>query len=668
MKFSAGSFVVYLSSQYINSAFAFTTPCINDPRSHSIFHTKNRSHTTFLGVSKSEPDVDEKNISKANDKDTSVLLPAETSVSENNGDEKLTNSPSSASNLFHQVEEADENMEEDEAFDKDVKKEFVKGVTDDDEVESKGWDIFDDQQSPLDNIVKDESMIDIVDSTDKVKSEEEFAPIKAYNSLGAFLLQRKRIEESEMRKISTSNSTKPNGSKNSSTVAKENIGGVSLNQINVNATEVQREFDTALQKFANDAESTLASFMDTYNQNAVGEDSKKGSKAKKSEKKRGSNELEREKELLAIDEALIKEVDESISIVTGSGSELGKKELLKDIEILKDIPSTVSVKDSQATGIKMLPLSNPQHISRIELDMRLLSVSIASSIETIEEWTEFCKDGGGILPLLECIRDGAKEIRQGPISIRGDRYDENVISLVEQREVAFEAACKATKALRDLCVISKPFSAVVTDSILRVDSVWAQKKSKNGKDESLRNGIISDLSILLKHSADADKLYGGLGDAKTIKKLKMRGLDILNTRRQRRLGRQRCGLYVAQLLLAMSFASDKAVDRMRATSGFTDTVLSCSSYARKERVRRRWIRYPIEVMKRRLKSKKDEESIEEDPFLTAASVSQGLQGQIQGTSNQLLAAIGYNEWYPKTAGQRGLRILCLEYVKNPCHL
>ena len=135
---------------------------------------------------------------------------------------------------------------------------------------------------------------------------------------------------------------------------------------------------------------------------------------------------------------------------------------------------------------------------------------------------------------------------------------------------------------------------------------------------------------------------------------------MLNTRRQRRLGRQRCGLYVAQLLLAMSFASDKAVDRMRATSGFTDTVLSCSSYARKERVRRRWIRYPIEIMKRRLKSKKDEETIEEDPFLTAASVSQGLQGQIQGTSNQLLAAIGYNEWYPKTAGQRGLRILCLE--------
>ena len=29
-------------------------------------------------------------------------------------------------------------------------------------------------------------------------------------------------------------------------------------------------------------------------------------------------------------------------------------------------------------------------------------------------------------------------------------------------------------------------------------------------------------------------------------------------------------------------------------------------------------------------------------------------------SNQLLAAIGHNEWYPKTAGQKGLRILCLD--------
>jgi hypothetical protein len=125
-----------------------------------------------------------------------------------------------------------------------------------------------------------------------------------------------------------------------------------------------------------------------------------------------------------------------------------------------------------------------------------------------------------------------------------------------------------------------------------------------------------------------------------MQNLKNRGLDIMSKLRRRRITGQSCALYVVQLLLAMSFASDKAVDRLRATSGFTDTVLSCSSYAQKERLRRRWVRYPIEVIKRRFKSNEPNKGTTEDPFLTAASVSTGLSGQIQGTSNQLLAAIG----------------------------
>ncbi len=107
----------------------------------------------------------------------------------------------------------------------------------------------------------------------------------------------------------------------------------------------------------------------------------------------------------------------------------------------------------------------------------------------------------------------------------------------------------------------------------------------------------------------------------------------------------------------MSFASDKAVDVLRATQGLTDTVLACSSYAQAERLRRRWIRYPMEVAKRLFSS---EVAGKERPFLAAASVNKGISGQTQGSANQLLAAIGYNVWYPKTAGQRGLRILCLD--------
>ena len=97
--------------------------------------------------------------------------------------------------------------------------------------------------------------------------------------------------------------------------------------------------------------------------------------------------------------------------------------------------------------------------------------------------------------------------------------------------------------------------------------------------------------------------------------------------------RQKYALYVVQLLLAMSFASDKAVDRLRATEDLTETVLSCSSYAQKERLRRRWIKYPIEVIRRKLTKGKgkteDDDENKEDPFLAAASVASGISGQIQ---------------------------------------
>ncbi len=79
----------------------------------------------------------------------------------------------------------------------------------------------------------------------------------------------------------------------------------------------------------------------------------------------------------------------------------------------------------------------------------------------------------------------------------------------------------------------------------------------------------------------------------------------------------------------MACASDKAVDRLRATEGLTDAVLSCSSYAQKERLRRRWIKYPIELFRRKFRKSEVEDESNEDPFLTAASVADGIPGQIQ---------------------------------------
>jgi Patatin len=384
---------------------------------------------------------------------------------------------------------------------------------------------------------------------------------------------------------------------------------------------------------------------------------------------------EQKEEENRMDPELIRELDASVSILTGSGSEIGRREILKDIEMLRDVTSTSSsssmrqrrggeVQDVDNEVTNLLPLSDPRHTARIEIDMRRLAVNIASNIESIDQWKSFCEDGGGILPLLECIRDGAREVRQGQLLTQGNDYDsQGMLGLVEQREAAFEAACKACKALRDLCVISKPFSAVITDSILRADVMWAigvDVESKTEKKQLFKGGILFDLAFLIKYSMDSDKLYNPRSERDGMPSLRSNGINIISNRKQRKLARQRCALYVIQLLLAMSFASDKAVDRLRATMGLTDTVLACSSYAKKERLIRRWIRYPIELIKRKVRSEESNEEISEDPFLTAASVATGISGQIKGTSNQLLAALGYNVWYPKTAGQKGLRILCLD--------
>jgi hypothetical protein len=509
-------------------------------------------------------------------------------------------------------------------------------------------------------------------------SETSFSSIM---SLGSFLLQRKAIEEDEIEKLKSREGKER--MQQISNVEKESDEANRVKVIGpLNPTDVQREFDEALQKFASDAETTIASFIDTYNQGAVGEDKKlKGKKMTDKVKKQPKkltipkSKDEQKEEENRMDPELIRELDASVSILTGSGSEIGRREILKDIEMLRDVTSTSSsssmrqrrggeVQDVDNEVTNLLPLSDPRHTARIEIDMRRLAVNIASNIESIDQWKSFCEDGGGILPLLECIRDGAREVRQGQLLTQGNDYDgQGMLGLVEQREAAFEAACKACKALRDLCVISKPFSAVITDSILRADVMWAigvDVESKTEKKQLFKGGILFDLAFLIKYSMDSDKLYNPRSERDGMPSLRSNGINIISNRKQRKLARQRCALYVIQLLLAMSFASDKAVDRLRATMGLTDTVLACSSYAKKERLIRRWIRYPIELIKRKVRSEESNEEISEDPFLTAASVATGISGQIKGTSNQLLAALGYNVWYPKTAGQKGLRILCLD--------
>ena len=120
--------------------------------------------------------------------------------------------------------------------------------------------------------------------------------------------------------------------------------------------------------------------------------------------------------------------------------------------------------------------------------------------------------------------------------------------------------------------------------------------------------------------------------------------------------RQRYKLYVLQMLLAMAIASDDAIDTFRSSPELKEAFLSVSSYAFTQKTRR-WLRYPGELWKHFHRRKNEHRS---RPFIEAASVRDGLSGQVQGTANQLLAAIGYNQWVPKIPRQKGLRILCFD--------
>lgn len=155
-------------------------------------------------------------------------------------------------------------------------------------------------------------------------------------------------------------------------------------------------------------------------------------------------------------------------------------------------------------------------------------VSIAASIDKPWQWKLFFDEGGGVLPLLECIRDGARAVEQGQLDFL-DGDVEGVNSLKEQHEASFSAACTACRALRDLSALSKDFAAVVTDDILRVNTQWSTCVLEGSGYDCSSGGLVSDLLILLKHANEAESFY------KAPRKGERRRASFsLSNRRQRR--------------------------------------------------------------------------------------------------------------------------------------
>ena len=328
-------------------------------------------------------------------------------------------------------------------------------------------------------------------------------------------------------------------------------------------------------------------------------------------------------------------------------------------------------------------LSKAEHYDgRIGRDIRHLAVSTASCIDSVEEWQLFCQQStGGLEPLIECIRDGAKSIRKGnssPTDIKSKgRFARN--------EEDFRVASSACKVLRDLCALSQDLAAVITDGILRANTAYNMTEEYS---------LMDDMCTILRQGDDLLDISNPSSEKNSRRKRQNpfrqrqnpeNELEVSQSGksksskwtmgffRGRREARLRSKLHVTQLLLAMTIASDSAVDAIRSTEGLKDALIAHSSYASKER-RRRWMRYPGEKLKsmwlakrknERKASSKSSETKEpkkkrRQPFLEAASLQNNLNGRIKGTANQVLAAIGHNEWVPKIPGQKGLRILCLD--------
>jgi len=373
---------------------------------------------------------------------------------------------------------------------------------------------------------------------------------------------------------------------------------------------------------------------------------------KKSSKKMGDSDQQKQSKMPSlspsyqIDPKTAKELDDSVTHLFPAL--LSEDSLVDDIEVLPFTDekkcSKPSLSPSKMLSQKdILQLSYPEHYEeRIGRDMRHLAVAIAASIDKPWQWKLFFDEGGGVLPLLECIRDGARTVEQGGADFL-DGDIEGTTMLMEQHEASFAAACTACRALRDLSALSKDFAAVVTDDILKVNAQWSTCviDKKMGYDCS-SGGLISDLLILLKHANEAEAFY-------KAPKGKRRATFSLSSRRRRRDARRRCGLYVVQLLLAMVVASDEAAATLRSTSGLIETVVECSSYAPVEQFKRKWIRKPANFLARKILNRSK-----------SVWITSGLTGKVQESANKLLAAIGHNVWTPKRKGQRGIRVLSLD--------
>ena len=254
--------------------------------------------------------------------------------------------------------------------------------------------------------------------------------------------------------------------------------------------------------------------------------------------------------------------------------------------------------------------------------------------------------------MLETIQEGARQAVVDPATV-----DEGL-----------EHACVACRTLRDLCALSPELAACLTDSVLR----YNQQTNNHLPIRPFLQDVCQLLSLAgdtegtLQHDAPKQwfvipdkrgRLFrshrrrrrrrNNNNDSGSASSLESNAGETVNkdetqNRKSRRLARYKSQLYILQVLLTMTTASDDAVQAIRACPGLTAAISKCSSYTPQAR-RQRWWRYLTTSVRSKGKDATKKKSLlsrRRRPFMEAAVPSNDLQGEIQKTANQVLAAIG----------------------------
>jgi hypothetical protein len=156
----------------------------------------------------------------------------------------------------------------------------------------------------------------------------------------------------------------------------------------------------------------------------------------------------------------------------------------KDEQINTTINGETQARDEKMTESRHF--ENLLEVEKVSDDQAELALSIASTIETPEQWIEFCENVGGLKPILQFIHSVAEEIKSGRPN------EKDGIHLLKPEDLdRFSTACSSCKTLRDLCAKDQYWASAITDEILALNESGT---------------IVSDLVLLLKNANEAERI------------------------------------------------------------------------------------------------------------------------------------------------------------------